>query len=113
MSKQYYVYLLTDKCRGIIYIGVTDDLAKRIWEHIHEMRDGFTKKHGLKRLVYYEIFKDADNAMRRERRLKRWNREWKIEMIEKNNPQWNDLYNDFCERHLIPARAALGGELWS
>lgn len=97
MRKHYYVYLLADRYRGIFYIGVTDDIIRRVWEHKQRMRDGFTKRYGIDRLVYYECIDNAEEAMRRERRLKRWNREWKIEAIEKMNPEWNDLYNVIAE----------------
>ncbi|MDE3060355.1 MAG: GIY-YIG nuclease family protein [Pseudomonadota bacterium] len=116
MTKCYYVYLLTNKAYGLFYVGITDDLVRRIWEHIHGMRDGFTKKYGIHRLVHYEVFDNVQDAMNRENRLKRWNRTWKIEMIEKNNPEWNDLYNVFCEAHAVNdprsrSLHSLGGEL--
>ncbi len=96
-EKQFYVYILTNKPYGVFYIGVTSNLIKRIYEHKNEVVDGFTKEFNLKNLVYYEIFTDAENAIKREKRLKRWSREWKIEAINKFNPDWKDLYNEICQ----------------
>jgi len=95
-SKKFYVYLMTNKPYGVFYVGVTSNLPKRIYEHRSGVTDGFTKEYHLKMLVYYEIFDDADNAIRREKRLKRWSREWKIEAINSFNPEWNDLYETIC-----------------
>jgi putative endonuclease len=96
-EKQFYVYILTNKPYGVFYIGVTSNLIKRIYEHKNEVVDGFTKEFNLKNLVYYEIFTDAENAIKCEKRLKRWSREWKIEAINKFNPDWKDLYNEICQ----------------
>lgn len=79
------------------YVGITSDLKKRVWEHKHEVADGFTRKHGIKMLVYYEIYNDPENAIKREKRLKKWNRTWKMRTIEKINPDWNDLYDEICQ----------------
>lgn len=92
----YFVYLLASQRNGTIYTGVTSDLVKRVWQHKNEVVEGFTKNHNVKNLVYFEQFENLDDARSRERRLKRWNRCWKIELIEKDNPQWNDLYEDIC-----------------
>ena len=78
------------------YVGITSDLSKRIWEHKNEVADGFTKKYGIKNLVYYEIFDDPENAIKREKRLKKWNRTWKMRVIEEMNPNWDDLYETIC-----------------
>jgi putative endonuclease len=94
MEKRFFVYILANRPRGTVYVGVTSDLRKRIWEHREGVVDGFTKTYGVKMLVYFEIFDDAENAIRREKRLKRWNRPWKIQAIEAMNPEWRDLYND-------------------
>jgi putative endonuclease len=92
MSKQFYVYIMTNKKQGTIYIGVTSDLVKRAWQHKMSVVDGFTKKYNLKYLVYYEEYSDPENAIRREKRLKEWKRQWKIDLIQNQNPNWHDLY---------------------
>jgi putative endonuclease len=96
-EKQFYVYILTNKPYGVFYIGVTSNLIKRVYEHKNEVVDGFSKQYKLKTLVYYEIFQDAENAIKREKRLKRWSREWKIEAINNFNRDWKDLYEDICQ----------------
>ena len=90
--KNYYVYLVTNKLHGTLYIGITDNLVRRGDEHRNGLIDGFTKKYNLKRLVYFEVFNYVEDAIHREKRLKKWNRQWKIELIEKVNPEWTDLY---------------------
>ena len=90
--KNYYVYLVTNKLHGTLYIGITDNLVRRGDEHRNGLIDGFTKKYNLKRLVYFEVFNCVEDAIHREKRLKKWNRQWKIELIEKVNPEWTDLY---------------------
>ena len=97
MDKKFYVYLLTKERNSTFYTGLTSNLPKRIWEHKNEVADGFTKRHGIKQLVYYEVFDDYENAARREKRLKRWPRQWKMKIIEEMNPNWNDLYEDICQ----------------
>jgi len=92
MGKQYYVYILTSKKNGTLYIGVTSNLLRRVYEHKNDSVDGFTRKYSVDKLVYYEITGDIESAITREKRLKKWKREWKIEMIKKCNPEWNDLY---------------------
>ena len=94
MSKNFCVYILASKPNGTLYIGVTSDLIKRIWQHKESLVDGFTKQYNVKQLVYYEQHDNAESAIRREKRLKEWRREWKIALIEKNNPNWKDLYPD-------------------
>ncbi len=89
---QYYVYILTNKKQGTLYIGVTNDLVRRIWEHKNHVVEGFTEKYKLGRLVYYEETDNVESAIQREKQLKNWHRPWKITLIEKNNPEWNDLY---------------------
>jgi len=86
------VYILASKRNGTLYIGVTSDLRKRIWEHREGFVDGFTKKYSVHRLVYYELFADMYNAITREKRLKKWRRAWKIRLIEEKNPRWDDLW---------------------
>ena len=90
--KKYYVYILASKRNGTLYIGVTNDLMRRVYEHKNDLIDGFTKKYGVHSLVYYEQYDEVVNAIQREKRLKKWNRQWKIELIEKENPEWKDLY---------------------
>ena len=91
--KNYYLYILASKKNGTLYIGRTENLQKRIYEHKNAFVSGFTKKYNVKNLVYYEIYDDPINAATREKQMKAWKRDWKIELIEKENPQWNDLYN--------------------
>ena len=91
--KQPVVYILASQRNGTLYIGVTSDLAQRIWQHKNDVLEGFTKKYGVHLLVYFEQHEDMENAIIREKRLKKWNREWKIRLIEENNPNWNDLYD--------------------
>ena len=88
----YYVYILASDRNGTLYIGVTNDLIRRIYQHKHESTDGFTKRYRIKTLVHFEIFDTAHNAISREKQLKNWHREWKLNLIEKSNPYWNDLY---------------------
>jgi len=92
MSQNYYVYILASKRNGTLYIGVTQDLLKRVDLHKKELLDGFTKKYNVRRLVYYEVYQDIKDAILREKRLKKWKREWKIKLIEEKNPNWEDLY---------------------
>lgn len=92
MSKNFCVYILASQKRGTLYIGVTSDLIKRIWQHKEGVIAGFTKQYNVKQLVYYEQHGSAEGAIHREKRLKEWRRQWKIDLIEKNNPNWLDLY---------------------
>ena len=91
-KNQYYIYILANKKNGTLYIGITSNLVKRAYEHKNNIIDGFTKKYNIHKLVYYEITDDIESAIRREKQLKKWNRKWKINLIEKNNPEWIDLY---------------------
>jgi putative endonuclease len=93
MKENFYVYILASQRRGILYIGVTSDLIKRVYEHKSGLVDGFTKQYGVHRLVYYEVAEDAEAALTRERQIKKWNRAWKLRLIEEHNPEWEDLYN--------------------
>jgi putative endonuclease len=90
----YYIYILASKRNGTLYIGVTNNLIRRVFEHKNELIEGFTKKYGIKDLVYYEETDDMKTAILREKRLKTWKRNWKIKLIENFNPTWKDLYND-------------------
>jgi len=91
MSKSYYVYILASKRNGTLYVGVTDNLERRIYEHKNDLLDGFTKEYKIHTLVYYEETNDVMSALQREKRLKKWNRAWKMSLIEKENPDWQDL----------------------
>lgn len=93
MENNYCVYVLASKKNGTLYIGVTSNLIKRVWEHKNKIREGFTAKYNVDKLVYYEQYSDPENAIKREKRLKRYKRKWKIELIEKSNPEWQDMYN--------------------
>ncbi len=94
MQKEYYVYILASKKRGTLYVGVTNDLKRRVYEHEEGMIDGFTKQYNVHQLVYFEQTGDINSAIAREKRIKKWNREWKIELIESMNSDWKDLYDD-------------------
>lgn len=90
--KTYYVYITTNKKNGVLYIGVTSDLLRRIYEHKNKIRCKFSAKYNVNKLVYYETHFRVLTAIQREKRLKEWKRDWKIELIEKSNPLWEDLY---------------------
>ena len=94
MRGQFYVYIMANKRIGTIYIGVTNDLARRAYEHREGLVKGFTRRYGLKMLVHYEVFDSILIAIQRETSLKRWPRKWKLALIEKRNPQWLDLYGE-------------------
>ena len=94
MAKQPTVYILASKRNGTLYIGVTSDLVKRIWQHRNHFVDGFTQRYSVDRLVYFELYEDMEQAILREKRLKKWNREWKLRLIEKENPMWRDLWGE-------------------
>jgi putative endonuclease len=96
MMKQGFVYIMTNKPNGTLYIGVTNDLMRRVYEHKQKMLDGFTKKYGLDILVYYESYDAIDQAIHREKCMKEWKRAWKIKRILAENPGWNDLYEQLC-----------------
>ncbi len=91
MRKLSYLYILASKRNGTLYIGITNDIIRRVGEHKLKLIDGFTKKYNVDLLVYYEIFNDVNEAILREKRLKKWNRDWKIRLIESINPNWEDL----------------------
>jgi putative endonuclease len=90
--KEYYIYILASRIGGTLYIGVTNDLIRRVWEHKNKLVPGFTKKYDVTRLVHFETFHDVRNAIAREKQLKKWRRAWKIQLIEESNPNWADLY---------------------
>jgi putative endonuclease len=91
-ERQYFVYVLASRRHGTLYIGVSNDLLRRVGEHREGVAEGFTKKYGVKHLVYFESFADVGEAILREKRLKKWRRDWKIALIEESNPEWVDLY---------------------
>jgi putative endonuclease len=94
---QYYIYILTNKSNKVLYIGVTNDLVRRIYEHKNKLVEGFTKRYNLTKLVYYEVTNDVESAIKREKQLKNWHREWKINLINQANPDWRDLSEDFLD----------------
>ncbi len=94
LTQNYYVYLLASRRRGTLYVGVTNDLLKRVWQHRQGLVEGFTKTYGVKTLVWYEQTDSIESAIVREKQIKKWNRDWKVELIEANNPEWNDLYKN-------------------
>ena len=93
----YYVYLLASRKHGTLYIGVTNDLVRRVYEHRTKAVQGFTKRYGVDKLVWFEIYDDAINAITREKELKKWRRAWKMRLIEEGNPAWRDLYEEIAK----------------
>ncbi|HEY1630031.1 MAG TPA: GIY-YIG nuclease family protein [Rhizomicrobium sp.] len=98
----YYVYILASQRNGTLYIGVTNDLLRRVWQHREGMAPGFTKKYRVKMLVHFETFDDINVAIRRETRLKKWSRKWKLDLIESKNPEWTDLYEEMIADKPLP-----------
>ncbi len=92
--KSYYVYILASKKNGVLYTGITNDITRRVWEHKEGQVESFTKKYCVKTLIYYEEFESINDALYREKCIKRWKREWKIKLIESVNKEWKDLYED-------------------
>jgi putative endonuclease len=92
MAHRYYVYILASQRNGTLYIGVTNDLSRRVWEHREQRAEGFTSKYNVNRLVWCEEHRYVDRAIQREKSLKKWPRKWKLDLIETSNPEWNDLY---------------------
>ena len=107
-TKQYCVYILANKKDGMLYIGVTSNLVKRIYEHKHDLVEGFTKRYHIHNLVYYEVTDDVTSAITREKQLKKWNRAWKIALIKKQNLEWRDLYVDIVGWNHTPDRNTRG-----
>ncbi len=97
MVKQFYVYILASKRNGTLYTGVTSNLIQRIWRHKQNTIEGFTKKYNIKTLVYFEAHPTAENAINREKQIKKWRRSWKIQLIEEKNRLWKDLYETICQ----------------
>ncbi len=94
MNKAYYVYILASGLNGTLYVGVTSDLIKRVWQHKKNLVEGFTKTYDVKNLVWYEIHEDVTAAITREKHIKKWDRSWKIRLIQEKNPKWRDLYHE-------------------
>jgi putative endonuclease len=92
----FFVYIMASRRNGTLYIGMTDDLARRTWEHRIGVAPGFSRKYGVKILLWYEVHESRETAFQRERRMKKWNRAWKLEAIEKFNPDWRDLFDDLA-----------------
>jgi putative endonuclease len=90
----FYVYILASGRNGTLYAGLTDDLVKRVWEHRNDLRSGFTARYAVKSLVWYEAHDSRESAFVRERQIKKWKRAWKLEVIEKQNPAWRDLWDE-------------------
>jgi len=95
VSRQYFVYILTNKTNRVLYTGVTNNLERRIYEHQNALFEGFSKKYNLKKLVYYETTNDINSAINREKQLKNWHRDWKINLVNQFNPEWKDLSKEF------------------
>jgi putative endonuclease len=102
MNKQFYVYILASKRNGTLYTGVTSNLIQRVWQHKNNMVKGFTKKYNVKILVYFEVTPNAESAIIREKQIKKWRRAWKLQLIEKKNPDWKDLYDTFTNESGFP-----------
>ena len=94
MEKDFWVYILASKRNGTLYIGVTSDLAQRVWQHKNKLVEGFTLRYEVDKLVYFESFADAESAITREKKLKKWRRAWILKLIEDSNPEWRDLYEE-------------------
>ena len=94
-THQYYIYILASQKNGTLYIGVTNDLERRVLEHKQKINEGFTSKYNVSMLVYFESFQYINDAILREKRLKKWNCQWKINLIEEENKEWNDLSEDW------------------
>jgi putative endonuclease len=104
MARPGFVYLLASRPHGTLYVGVTSDLVRRIWEHRNDLVQGFTRQYGVHRLVYFERYEDVRDAIAREKQLKKWNRAWKLQLIREANPTWRDLYEDLTA--CFPASAS-------
>src|ERR1700722_5762800 len=97
IEKEYYVYLLASKKYGTLYVGVTSNLLQRIYQHKEILVDGFTQKYKVHQLVYFETHIDINQAINREKQIKKWRRQWKVSLIERLNPEWKDLYNEISD----------------
>ena len=102
--KQYFAYIMASKRNGMLYIGVTSNLMKRVFEHKNDLADGFTKKYPIHNLVYFEMTEDINSAISREKQLKKWNRAWKVALMEKSKTEWRDLYCVIIKGTIIPIK---------
>jgi putative endonuclease len=96
MEKSSYVDILASEPYGVLYIGVTSNLVKRVWEHREDVTEGFTKQYEVKQLVWFEVHSEILEAIKREKQLKRWNRHWKVNLIQETNPDWRDLFDEIA-----------------
>ena len=96
MSKEYYIYMLTNKYLNVLYTGVTNNLIARVYQHKNKLTKGFTQKYNVDRLVYFEVFAGIDHAIAREKQIKGWSRKKKDVLVKKTNPTWKDLYDEVC-----------------
>ena len=96
LVNMFYVYILTNESNNVLYIGVTSDICERVYQHREQLVEGFTQKYNVHKLVYYEQFEEVYDAISREKQLKNWRRQWKIDLIEKENPDWVDLFDELC-----------------
>jgi putative endonuclease len=99
-ERSFWVYILASRIGGTLYIGVTNDLVRRVYEHRCKFVPGFTKRYGVDRLIYFEQFSSVEAAITREKQMKKWNRRWKIQLIEKTNPNWDDLYEGIASGNI-------------
>jgi putative endonuclease len=97
MDRQFYVYLLASQAYGTLYTGITDDLIRRVWEHRNDVVPGSTREHRVHRLVWYEVHGSVREAITREKQIKKWNRDWKVNLIQRSNPGWEDLYDEIIK----------------
>ena len=97
MEKRFHVYIMASKRNGTLYVGMTSNLRTRVWQHKNDQLPGFTQKYGVHDLVFFEEHATAMSAIEHEKRLKKWNRAWKLKLIEEKNPEWRDLYPEICE----------------
>jgi putative endonuclease len=109
----FYVYILASERNGTVYVGMTDDLVKRVWQHRNDIIPGFTKRYGVKTLVWYEVHESRESAFLRERQIKKWNRDWKLKLFEQTNPTWRDCYDQIAVLPWIPAFAGMSGPFTS
>jgi putative endonuclease len=96
MDKSSYVYILASEPYGVLYTGVTSNLVKRVWEHREGVVDGFSKQYGVKQLVWFEVHSEILHAITREKQIKKWNRDWKVNLIQETNSDWRDLYDEIA-----------------
>jgi len=97
-NNNFYIYIITNKTNRVLYIGVTNNLIRRVYEHKNKLTPGFSEKYNIHKLVYFEHFENINDAIKREKQLKKWNRDWKEELINKTNPEWNDLYEEISDQ---------------